>query len=772
MAKKKHTQITVSQEENTQAQHTLEQYHELASKLRATTEQKQVEAALVEINNLPEGAQLALLKALSKELHTDAADILITLNECSPIKSVRKEARRSLIRLEGAKIYPQWKPPTQPTLLMQLTDVPQRLWKGVVFGTPSDGEVELLLFFENENDPDEIRFLGFLLDFLQDGIKDFFTRVESRRSAEKFLADVLADMPDVKTQNCSLAQARRLLLDALAVNRRYGTAPHKDYRYNLSLITRLILEAPGLENISPDEEILDEEADESINLHDLKPDAVVINFVESWVNGEYDLAYDLLSTDSPVREGLSKEEWIEQRDAWSDETDPRKLEPNFIHEREPQDSGLWLPNTVNAIRTATRKEIEVGWSIELEEPTLSDVPPELPKATVVYEETGRHWFWTKYTLIQDQGEWRIQDISDEGANILDLSFAELQKRLQEHDRFLDEFTKKHKPTSSESRQEFFDTIAWRAMQTVYYFDAFIKQLTFDPVVLKEAASRTLLFREYERCIVYLELMIERFPEDRTANLKKLASVQRDLSQKYFDRGDDEIGKRCLERAEDALLSSLAVEDDIDAHFSVAEVLIEMNERLDEAEDHLLQARAMSTDPADEAHIEFHLGDIAMEREQYEEALVHYQHFADHNPNSPNAWFNIAEAQSLLENFEEADLSYRRSISLQSENDEIYISLSQMYATNNQLSKAIEVLEEGLDANPESIPLVVSLATLHLENNDLRQVEILVERAERIDPDSGAIQMIRQMLNLIKREQDPYINRSNRPGLKRPKRKRH
>src|SRR5205814_8708503 len=112
--------------------------------------------------------------------------------------------------------------------------------------------------------------------------------------------------------------------------------------------------------------------------------------------------------------------------------------------------------------------------------------------------------------------------------------------------------------------------------------------------------------EYERCIVYLELMLERFPEDRTSNLKKLASVQRDLSQKYFDSGDDEIGKRCLERAEDALLSSLAVEDDIDAHFSVAEVLIEMNERLDEAEDHLLQARAMSTDPADEAHVEFHL----------------------------------------------------------------------------------------------------------------------------------------------------------------------
>ena len=73
MAKKKHTQITVSQEENTQAQHIFEQYHELAGKLRTSTQQEQAETALTEINNLPEGAQIALLKALSKELHTDAA---------------------------------------------------------------------------------------------------------------------------------------------------------------------------------------------------------------------------------------------------------------------------------------------------------------------------------------------------------------------------------------------------------------------------------------------------------------------------------------------------------------------------------------------------------------------------------------------------------------------------------------------------------------------------------------------------------------------------
>ncbi|MFL5699234.1 MAG: hypothetical protein ACJ797_19300, partial [Ktedonobacteraceae bacterium] len=181
MAKKKNTQIAVSQEDNTQAQHILEQYHEIAGNLHTSTDQKQAEDALTEINNMPEGAQIALLKALSKELHTDAADVLIAINELSPIKSVRKEARRSLIRLEGARIYPQWKPPVQPAVALQVTDTSLRFWKGIVTDTLPTGEVELLLLFENEDNPREIRILGFLLEFWHDGVKDFFTRVESRR---------------------------------------------------------------------------------------------------------------------------------------------------------------------------------------------------------------------------------------------------------------------------------------------------------------------------------------------------------------------------------------------------------------------------------------------------------------------------------------------------------------------------------------------------------------------------------------------------------------
>src|SRR5215469_16923191 len=98
MAKKKPTQVSISQEENVQAQRMLEQYHQIATNLNESEAQEQVEAVLAEINALPEGAQIALLKALSKEQHVDAADVVSALNELSPLQTIRKEARRSLIQ--------------------------------------------------------------------------------------------------------------------------------------------------------------------------------------------------------------------------------------------------------------------------------------------------------------------------------------------------------------------------------------------------------------------------------------------------------------------------------------------------------------------------------------------------------------------------------------------------------------------------------------------------------------------------------------------------
>src|SRR6266550_9466695 len=114
MAKKKKEQkVSISQGDEAQARAVLEKYHNLAGKLRSSKDQKQAEEALSTVSGLPEAAQMALLKALSREHHHDAADLLVAINALSPLKSVRKEARRSLLRLEEARIYPHWEPPIE-----------------------------------------------------------------------------------------------------------------------------------------------------------------------------------------------------------------------------------------------------------------------------------------------------------------------------------------------------------------------------------------------------------------------------------------------------------------------------------------------------------------------------------------------------------------------------------------------------------------------------------------------------------------------------------
>src|SRR5437764_13090023 len=137
MAKKKDQKISTSQADDAQAQSVLGQLQQIAKVLRSSTDQKEAETALTAITSMSEGAQMALLKALSRERHTDAADVLTAINELSPIKNIRKEARRSLIRLEQDRIYPQWEAPIDRTPVvarqdLQVSSTPPRFWKGVV----------------------------------------------------------------------------------------------------------------------------------------------------------------------------------------------------------------------------------------------------------------------------------------------------------------------------------------------------------------------------------------------------------------------------------------------------------------------------------------------------------------------------------------------------------------------------------------------------------------------------------------------------------------
>src|SRR5947209_18805468 len=102
MPKKKDQNISVTQVDIAQIQALLGQTHQIAQTLHSSTNQSEAETALQPITSTSEATQVALLKALSKERDIDVADIVLALYDLSPLKSVRKEARRSQLRLEEA----------------------------------------------------------------------------------------------------------------------------------------------------------------------------------------------------------------------------------------------------------------------------------------------------------------------------------------------------------------------------------------------------------------------------------------------------------------------------------------------------------------------------------------------------------------------------------------------------------------------------------------------------------------------------------------------
>ncbi len=764
MAKKKTGQLSISEEAQSQAMEAFERYHQVVSRLHAITERKDAEEALAELAGMPEAAQLALLKTLARERSSDAADLLLAINELSPLKEVRKEAKRGLIQLAGAKIYPRWKPPVEqpPASLALLTDAPRRFWKGTVTDSREEvGEAQLMLAWEQGGGNNEVLVMGFLLEYFHDGVKDFFQHVMSKRSFENTASRMESLAMGVKIRDISLAEGRHFILDALEVNKLARTQPHFDYRKNLSLIKTLILEAPDLDD---DYETKSEPLFET---RDLSPEGVVSTFVESYFSGQFAVSYELLAANGPLKDNLTPEAWTESRDAWFREAHPDDLQPNLLWERPEQKSGLWLPALVSASRKKGEKVIEAGWAIELQDTTRGDSFPELPVATAVYNETNRHWFWASYVLVKEEGQWRIQFMNDEGTEALNLPTAQLQERVREHDEAINEITHKHKPTAANA-PKYAGELLRHVLQGGSYIDALLARSYDDYALYKEAAEAMQLFGYIERSLVYMEQITQRFEENRAGNLRVMSVLQRALSQRFDTAGDAKRAERLLQLAERGLRDSLAIEDRLDTRISLAEVLIERETHLDEAKDHLLQAKSMiaSPDTGDEAHIEMHLGEIAILQKRNDEALRHYLRVTELAPDVADSWADLGAVYKLRGNVAEAVASYRRAQGLQPENTDLLWNLGEIYLDRGEYQSAIQVFEEALENDPDSAELNTFVASAYLEAGDTQQAEIFINKAEELDPEHLAVPSLRSMLEMYKSQTAPVVQRPSKFKKKR------
>lgn len=737
MTRKKENNALLSVEENAQVQQILAQFQLLAADLYQSSNQEQAETALATITSLSETAQMALLKELSR-LHTaDAAAILLAINALSPNKNIRKEARRSLIRLEEAKIYPDWQPPVTraPIIQLPVANAP-RFWKGYVTQSREEGEVQLVLCWEQGLDYSEVRSMTFLLDFWEGGIKEYITENTNRRNVETRVQQMRTQLPDITITDCTLAEGRRLLAEARSVNQWRSTPIHKEYRHHLPTINQLIWDAADV----------GEDRSQTFINPTLEPDEVVATFIGGWSLGDYGLAYDLLSTNSTIRDSMERDEWLELRRAWAKEAHPTRFELGYVREREARAPALWLPNTFGGRNLNSRKEIEIAWSLEISDTQLSGTLKEMPMGTTIYKETGRHWFWISYTLTQEQGKWRIQQMTDEGASAQALAIPELQQRMKENDERINELIQQRSQPNSPELQAQTEEVVRRIIQSLHYDDALIVKLPLDRSILGDAYNRATGIGALERSIVYLDRLAHNFAEERGEVLRQLGITQHSLSEYYAERGMTDREQSFAECATDSLREALSIDHSLAAHAVLAELLMQRGgDDLAEAEALLNTAKTMTSTPEEEAMIASDLGNIALQRDQKTVALQHFQHVAEIAPTFPGNWFKIGFMQRNLQQFEDAKVSYERAIETEPQNMMPYSELSAIYANQGQLTRAREVLEQGLRSIPKSVHLLALLSSVYLQSGDLRHAQAILAEAEQVDPNYELVQAVRDEL---------------------------
>ena len=749
MAKKQSTQSF--QRDEGRIQGLLASRQAIAEALHSFTSRAQAAEALAAVFTADEATQMELLKRLVRERDADAADLLLAIHELAPIKAVRKEARRGLIQLAGTKVYPSWTPaPEEPAVGVLGVENPPRFWKGRVSQGRESGEIQLVLCWEQGFNYEEARMISFLLDFWEEGVKDFFTEIGTKRHIDEHISQLLEktraaeveyageELPDAELTRfveCSLAEGRRLLNEALAVNRWRKNEPHKDFRQHLALVQRLVLHATesgedrGLNFVSPG----------------LEPDVVTANFAGGWSMGDYGLCYDLLARTSPLLEGHERDEWVKMRRDWADEAHPARFEVYFLHERDPQkQSALWLPASVLSQRTNEQKEVELGWGLELSDTPLSGTLPEMPMGTAVYKETRRHWFWTIVTLTQENGEWRISSIKDEGAALQGLPVDELQKRIHEHDEATQKILREHKPTEPNA-QVYLDEVIRRNWQVLALDDALLVKKPLDKAIYEDGYGRALTMQAVERAAVYAEEQVRRFPTDldRPTAIQRLGAVQIALSERFEQLRLSERAEH-FEQLGEATLRETLNESDPMGYLLLAEFLLSRT-KYDEAEEMFLKALELAQENDMKAQIEFDLAELELDREQFAEAQRYLEHVAELAPNYPDLWGTLGFVHRHQENFPEAEVYYKRALEENPADVRIYAELATIHLEQNEFNKARDVLSQGIRAVPQSAHLRALMATVYLEQNDYRRAKEYLEEAERINPNLELVQAVRELV---------------------------
>jgi tetratricopeptide (TPR) repeat protein len=709
----------------------------LSQQLRQSSERQVAQQALAPLERQPEQVVRAFLARLATTRSAEAADVALALAELAHNRALAKEARRALVRLRSAGIAPVFSVPQ----VAPVTRSSERIFsQGYVTQSRESGEVQLAISWHENQATGTVRGMVFLLEFWNDGIKDFFVTdsMTTRRFQQRFGVKGTGheghahEHPEVVT--CSLAQARALVLEALSIND-WRKKPLPDaYKRQHTLISETLLNAP----ISEEEaQAIDHEGDRPWIAQGMEPEEVVVNALGAWAFGDYGLMYDLLADEHASRRTQSRDEFIAQRRQWADEARPGGLRLLLIREQStaaPGTGSLWVPT---GQRLGMRKEVEAFWSLVLQDSPLGGQMDELPMGTSINPESGRHWCWTSYTLTQHNTTWRISRQHDEGLAAQGLPIPDLQKRIQDATEEASRISQSV-PKTEQEIEDAYRALIGTVAASLHFSDALIARLPLDRAPYEQAILDARSIAQYERAAAYYSKMLDRFA-DRAQMLTQLGIMQYLAAERDEQEGNAFGARTWRERATASLEASLALSPNADTYQALGELRARAN-RFDEAGQLLKQA--LDLDPT-RAEIWSELGTIQLSQNEAQKALESYQQAANRKPDLPGIYFRIGRTYRTLGDTTNAQLAYEEAIRRNPNDAESHNNLAGILQ-EQQPSRAIELLERAVTLTPTNALFHANLAAMHFAAGSAKRGKAELDLAEQLDPSNPRVQQVRAL----------------------------
>ncbi|MGZ6389837.1 MAG: tetratricopeptide repeat protein [Ktedonobacterales bacterium] len=741
-------------------------------------------AKLDPVRALPNDVALTFAQRLGDQRGStarDAADVAQAIGELDMRKEVAREARRARIRLRSIGALPSLVIPlpaapastviTPPTISTRAQAPDISVQTGPIFAegfatrTREQGEIALLVGWQEGQDPNFLRGQLLQLSFWREGVEHFEQLdTMSRRRFHSEVVDGLRGESERELVPITRAQARRLILEALAVNEWRSTQPDAGFQQYRAQMTQRLFSEPedevGKLAIAEEERRSAREGDVFLVGRDLEPDETVANWIGAWSFGDYALAYDLLAVDHPLRQRQTRDEFIALRRRWAEEAKADGLRLTLIREQEQRASVLWVPTAPTALG-GEREDIEAFWSLLLHESPLGGQLDELPFATLTSKENGRHWYWTGYTLARDHtfGVWRISRNRDEGAASQALTVEELQRRIKEAHETVERITQAPPPQPrSEEANEALRAVTGALTSSLHYSDALTARLPLDESNYQAAVTDARSLNNHERAAALLEKMQGRFADDVHIHFE-LGAEQYLVSTQYESQGQTEAATAWLERAI-ATLTSVAEAQPTAEHIQGVAELLARQGHYNQAEERLREAirieperASLYSDLADSlvgriTGENLDDGSPVMEDERRrvaQDALGALREASRLDASIPGLFTRMGAIYDLLKQPDDALIALEEGIRRDPGDAEAQYALGSLLLSREQPQRALAPLETAVQLSPLTITYRLSLAAAYGALERYAEATRELDLIDRLQPGLPQVAELRSIL---------------------------